>query len=354
MIWICPTCRKDLSPSGPHLGCRVCASEYGVLGGIPDLRSPLGQGSQFSADLELAAELDSHPDWSLEALVRTVYSRRPGWSAERIELRTAQVLQAPSRLIRDNPSWLTPLLQPGSRVLDLGCGAGMLIAALHREGFSSVGIDVSMTWLVVAKRLIQDWGGDPVLAAAYGEALPLASGSVDAVVSLDVIEHVNSADRYLAETCRVVRAGGRAVFTTPNRFSLTAEPHVHVWGVGWLPQRWQARFVHWRSGKTYDDTRLMGSAALARRLRQNTDFSFRLVMPAVPQEEIARFKAAKAWLAGVYNRVRDLPFLRPVLLLVGPFFRVEARRPLESSAQSPPRGEAETLPQPFPRVGAVE
>ncbi len=185
-----------------------------------------------------------------------------------------------------------------------------------------------MTWLVVAERLIQEWGGDPVLAAAFGEALPLVNAGVDAVVSLDVIEHVVSPDRYLAETCRVLRPGGRAVLTTPNRFSLTAEPHVQVWGVGWLPQRWQAPFVRWRSGKTYDDTRLMGSAALIRRLRRNTDFSFRLVTPAVPQEDIARFKPLKAALAGTYNRVRGLPLLRPILLLVGPFYRVEAERPL--------------------------
>lgn len=326
MIWHCPNCRRELRHSGKHLRCS-CGTEYGVLGEIPDFRSPVGQNSAFSADSELATELYDQRDWSLEAVVRAVYSRRPGWSAERIELRTSQVLQAPVRLLRDTPTWLTPLLDPGARVLDLGCGAGMLIAALHRQGFPGVGIDVSMTWLVVAQRLVREWGGDPVLAAAFGEALPLGDACMDAVVSLDVIEHVNSPQRYLAEICRVVRPAGRAILTTPNRFSLTAEPHVHVWGVGWLPRPWQAGFVRWRSGKNYDDTRLMSSAALARQLRQNTDFRFRLVMPAVSQEEIARFKALKAWLARIYNRCRSHPLLHPLLMAIGPFFRVEAQRP---------------------------
>lgn len=340
MIWHCPVCRNALAPHAARLECRSCETAYGVLGDIPDLRAPIGVGSPFSADLDLAAELHAQRNWSLEALVRAVYARRPGWSAERVDLRTSQVLQAPSRLLRDTPAWLTPTLEPAARVLDLGCGAGMLLAALHRQGFPGVGIDVSMTWLVVARRLIQEWGGDPVLAAAFGEALPMADAHMDAVVSLDVIEHVNSPERYLAEICRVLRPGGRAVLTTPNRFSLTAEPHVQVWGVGWLPRRWQAPFVRWRSGKAYDDTCLMGSASLVRRLRQNTDFRFRLVTPAVSQEEIARFAAPKAWLARIYNRIRELPLLRPILLLVGPFFRVEAQRPWDGSGTTQGQGSA--------------
>lgn len=87
------------------------------------------------------------------------------------------------------------------------------------------------------------------MAAALGEALPLADGALSGVVSLDVIEHVDRPDAFLNEIDRVTRPGGRLALSTPNRFSLAPEPHVMVWGVGLLPRRYQARYVAWRSGK---------------------------------------------------------------------------------------------------------
>lgn len=183
-----------------------------------------------------------------------------------------------------------------------------------------------MTWLVVAKRLIADHGGEPVLAAAVGEALPLRDASVSAIVSLDVIEHVRDMPRYLREINRAIASQGIVVLTTPNRFSLSAEPHVGVWGVGWLPRAWQAEFVRRQSGKSYDDTRLVSSFALRKLIRANTDLSFRLATPAVPSEEIARFGRVKANLARFYNWLVKSPAMRPAFLLVGPFFRVEAMK----------------------------
>lgn len=53
--------------------------------------------------------------------------------------------------------------------------------------------------------------------------LPLPTGSCDAVVSLQVIEHQWDVDRYLAEVARVVRPGGTFVCATPNRLTFT--PH---------------------------------------------------------------------------------------------------------------------------------
>ena len=108
----------------------------------------------------------------------------------------------------------------------------MAAASELATGRPVIGIDVSMTWLVVAKKLVSESGGKPFLAAGMAEALPLASDSIPAVVSLDVIEHVHDPDAYLAEIDRVLQPGGRAALSTPNRFSLTAEPHVFVWGVG--------------------------------------------------------------------------------------------------------------------------
>lgn len=326
MIWCCPRCFGDLRVAIGSLRCENCSSEYDQVNGIPDLRVPQSGWMDFEEDLAQARALAADKTLSLEEMVRSVYASRPDWKTDRVELRTTQVLQAPHRLQRDVSEWLTPLLKPNDEVLDLGCGAGMLLAALARHGHQGFGIDVSMTWLVVAQRMITDWGGTPNLAAAVGEHLPLRDNAIDAIVSLDVIEHVTSPDLYLSEIYRSTRYGGSVVLTTPNRFSLTAEPHVKVWGVGWLPQPWQAPFVRWRSGKTYDDTRLMGSLGLARRIRKRTGFDFRIVTPSVPAEEIARFAAAKSVLARCYNWMCSFALLRPLFLMIGPFFRIEARK----------------------------
>ena len=84
--------------------------------------------------------------------------------------------------------------------------------------------------MAARRRTPRACGGDPLLAAAHAEALPLADGAVSGVISLDVIEHVAEPRRYLREIERVLAPGGNTALSTPNRFSLAAEPHVFVWG----------------------------------------------------------------------------------------------------------------------------
>ena len=333
MIWVCPRCRGALASDQESLRCGGCSSHFEVIDGIPDLRVAGDSWIDFGDDLNVARRLAAS-GLALPELVREVYASRPNWDEQRVATRTRQVLEAPDRLRQDVTGWLAPVLAGNDAYLDLGCGAGMLIAAAHRAGHFGVGIDVSMTWLVVAKRLIEASGGRAVLAAALGEALPLADGAVGAVVSLDVIEHVRDPDTYLREINRVTRPGGGLALSTPNRFSLTAEPHVFVWGVGRLPRKWQRPYVHWRSGKDYDDTILMSSLTLAKRVRRNSEFHIRIDIPDVPAEHLANFAPAKARIARFYNRLASARLLRPLFLAIGPFFRVTGTKPKPGKIES--------------------
>ena len=332
-FWRCPRCRGALARSKETLDCRTCGHCYGQVDDIPDLRIPGESWIDFEEDLATAREIAAL-DLPLEDLVRAVYARRSGWEEDLIWMRTRQVLAAPKRLHEDVAGWLSEATSEDVW-LDLGCGPGMLLAAaadMERPGLG-IGVDVSMTWLVVAKRLITAHGGRPILAAGLGEALPLADGSLSGVVSLDVIEHVDRPDAYLREIDRVTRPGGRLALSTPNRFSLAPEPHVMVWGVGLLPHRYQARYVAWRSGKSYVSTCLMGSVGLRRILKRCTSFGFKIIIPPVPEDEVRRFSATKAKLARLYNRVSDVAALRAIFLLIGPFFRITGVKvELETSA----------------------
>ena len=321
MIWCCPRCHGDLGPGPAGLECQACQSGYQVVDGIPDLRVPGHSWIDFEEDLNIARDLAGY-ECQLPELVRRVYAMRPGWDEARIDRRSREVLAGPAALKTDVTTWLRPIADETGPLLDLGCGPGALIAALAAEGRPAIGIDVSMTWLVVAKRLIAQFGGTPNLAAALGEALPLRRNSLGSVLSLDVIEHVKDPDAYLSEINRVVRPGGRIALSTPNRLSLTAEPHVFVWGVGWLPRSWQAPYVRWRSGRSYDDTTLMSSFGLRSHLRRNTSFRFDILIPRVPDADLKRFKPAKAAAARLYNRLSAIRPMRFLFLLVGPFFRI--------------------------------
>ncbi|MFE9084375.1 methyltransferase domain-containing protein [Brevundimonas sp. NPDC003935] len=337
-LWRCPRCRGELARVAERLDCVACGHRYGQVDGIPDLRVPGPSWIDIEEDLRTAREIAAL-DLDVEDLVRAVYARRSAWSEDLVRMRTRQVLDAPQRLQKDVSGWLAEAVSQDAW-LDLGCGPGMLLAAaagLKGPG-AGVGVDVSMTWLVVAKRLIQAHGGTPILAAGLAEALPFSDGALSGVVSLDVIEHVDRPDAFLSEIDRVVRPGGRLALSTPNRFSLSPEPHVMVWGVGLLPRRHQARYVAWRSGKAYVSTCLMSSAELGRKLRRCTRFAARILIPPVPDEEVARFSPLKARLARLYNSIAAAPALRAVFLTIGPFFQIVGVKVHEPGSQPGVRG----------------
>jgi cyclopropane fatty-acyl-phospholipid synthase-like methyltransferase len=100
--------------------------------------------------------------------------------------------------------WVYDNVRSGSRVLDLGCGAGLL-ALLKRKGVHLTGVDLSAECARAARRN----GYDATFSASLS-SLPCAGASFDYVISLDVLGHVEAAekDAVLTEIKRVLRPGG--------------------------------------------------------------------------------------------------------------------------------------------------
>lgn len=111
---------------------------------------------------------------------------------------------------------ITRVLGPAScRVLDLGCGGGLLANYLAERGHAVTGIDTTVENLEVART------HDATRTARYEPAdacaLPYADASFDVVCAMDLIEHVERPERLIDEAARVLRPGGLFFFHTFNR-----------------------------------------------------------------------------------------------------------------------------------------
>ena len=108
-------------------------------------------------------------------------------------------------------------LTRSSRLLDLGCGpCGPLTFILGAVGCFGVGLDQSSAALAVGRARAKVLGVEPLLTvqqADLNEPLGLEAHAFDAAMSLDVVLHLRDRARFFAEVARMLRAGGRFLFT---------------------------------------------------------------------------------------------------------------------------------------------
>jgi SAM-dependent methyltransferase len=104
-------------------------------------------------------------------------------------------------------------LPPGSRILEAGCGPGFWVAALTEAGYRIEGVDFSRA---LVRAAIEH---NPTLPIAHGDATALdyPADLFDGYLSFGVIEHNETGpEAFLGEAFRVVKPGGKALFTVPH------------------------------------------------------------------------------------------------------------------------------------------
>lgn len=108
-------------------------------------------------------------------------------------------------------------LQPGDRVLEIGCGQGHLTKRLAARGIDITGIDANPNASVVAE--------SELVVHMRAEALEFDDGEFDSIVGVHSIEHIPDLKGAFAEIARVLKPGGKALFIYP------AEPIMGLYAI---------------------------------------------------------------------------------------------------------------------------
>ncbi|MCH7604799.1 class I SAM-dependent methyltransferase [Patescibacteria group bacterium] len=103
-------------------------------------------------------------------------------------------------------------------VLDVGCGPGIYVSELAKEGFQVQGVDYSEEVIAVAKKRIPKNSAQLSVADVYN--LPFSDNSFDVVICLGLFQSVDDYERGLREIERVLKKDGLLIVTTLNSFSL--------------------------------------------------------------------------------------------------------------------------------------
>lgn len=131
-----------------------------------------------------------------------------------------------------------PLPFKGLRILDIGCGGGLMAEPMARLGAGVTGADAADGNIAVARLHAEQSGLAIDYRATTAEALVAENLSFDVVMALEIVEHVADPQDFVATCTRLLRPGGVLVMSTLNRTpqSFAAAIVGAEWVMRWLPR----------------------------------------------------------------------------------------------------------------------
>ena len=120
------------------------------------------------------------------------------------------------------------MLKPGSFIVDVGAGGGVLLKELARVGCRPIGLDIALLNLRrIARQSGNVKGKDYRLLTGDACHLPFKDASIDAVIFSEVIEHLEEPRSALKEAARVLKPGGQLVITVPYKEKIIHHLCIH-------------------------------------------------------------------------------------------------------------------------------
>ena len=149
----------------------------------------------------------------------------------------------------------------GLRLLDIGCGGGLLSEPMARLGADVLGADAAERNIPVAQIHAAEQGLEIDYRATTAEALAEAGERFDVVLNMEVVEHVADPAAYLAACHALLKPGGLMICSTINRTAKSFA--MAIVGAEWV-MRWLPRGTHdWARFITPDELfRLLRGAGL--------------------------------------------------------------------------------------------
>ncbi len=133
-------------------------------------------------------------------------------------------------------------VQPGDKLIDVGCGIGEFIIRLQDRFHTLVGVDISGREIECAKKRIRN---SPNIFLHCGElqSFHFPDEHFDVCLCLDVLEHLQNLSRLLGETYRILKSKGILIVTVPNWYDMIVSKllrlnslHINTF----TPWRWMA------------------------------------------------------------------------------------------------------------------
>jgi len=320
----CPLCKQKLESEKQAFSCSPCGRTYPVVLGIPDLRVYCDPYITVEQDHEKGRIVQAQAEHMSFAELLRFYWENVSLPPTPVDLREDFIRHVLSDETRVET--FQQQLGDGKTCLDVGCGASSLVGLAQQKFDLVIGCDVAFRWLVLARKRLQEMGATANLVCCCADYLPFAAETFDLVTAISLLEHVRDARAVVRECGRVQGPGARLFVWMANRFSLAPEPHVGVWGVGFLPRRWMPGYVKWRRGLSYDKQYLLSCFELRRIFKNARYESLTFSLPRVTDADLKGRSRFEKLGARFFRLLSSIPVFRWFMIPISPALLVLAKK----------------------------
>lgn len=325
---VCPNCKGDLMIKAGAFVCSNCVKRFPIINGIPDFRIYPDPYLSLVEDLKrVNLVLDKFNDFTFEQILHYYWS----FSDTTPNSLRAKYIAAAMFAEQKSETLLNSLVPPDSTssfsLLDVGCGTGGMLIAARKRGLKVVGADIAMRWLQITRKRFLDAGEDaPPLICCCADYLPFRSNQFDTIVLSQTFEFVKNQLLVSGETARVLKESGKTVIKTVNRFALSKDPYVHLFGIGFLPRRLQPDYARLLAGADYEKIFLNGLNEIRWKVDKHYQ-TVEILLPDLDWRTISHETLMTKWQASLYDKLRENRFFYQFLLQFGPGWILKLSNP---------------------------